>query len=362
MNSGNLLFQNRFKSEKRSSCMEDRIGFADEPMRKKFFSTVREISGAKSWKDISVLLGLRRTQFQQYQYGQLLLPKRIFDLMAEFLPKEKQDFFKTSIFAKPSNWGAVKGGLKNFEKNKEALLEHLGQVRYKSVPRPVNLSQPLSKDLCELIGAIIGDGCVDGHIRKNGTSAYHLSITGDAERDKDYLTNKIPSIISSLFNIQTHIYPKKDCRAIALNFNSKQVFSLFTKRFGFPAGAKAFTVKIPEEIMQAGEEFIFPAIRGIFDTDGCVFFDKRKKYCVPYPRITLQVVSEPLFLQLKQFLSKHFSLYARSGIKRHNYCVEVYGHKQLEKWMRLIGFSNRRHLSKIDNYKLSLGIGPRTST
>jgi len=331
--------------------MQERIGFADGAVRKEFFFAVREASGATSWNVLWRILNLPRTSFQSYQYGSQLLPVQVFDSMLRFLTQEKQQFFLSQTFTKPRNWGAVKGGQKNFEKNRDELLKNLAKARGrthggKGRIKTVDLGVPLSKELCELIGAIIGDGCVDGHIR-NGNSTYHMSITGDAERDKDYLTNKIPSIISLLFNIPTHIYFKKDCRAIALNFNSKQIFTLLTKRFGFPAGAKTFTVKIPDEIIQAGEEFIFPTIRGIFDTDGCVFFDKRGKYKMPYPRITLQVVSEPLFLQLKQLLSAHFSIYTHNNTKRHNYCVEVYSHKQLEKWMRLIGFSNQRHLDRI---------------
>lgn len=330
--------------------MQDRIGFAEDSMRKEFFAVVRGASGAKSWNGLKDILGLPRANFQSYQYGDNLLPKAVFDSMQRFLSQGKQQFFLKQIFVKLANWGAVKGGVQNSEKNRDNLLEHLERVRYKPVPRPVDLSQPLSKELCELIGAIIGDGCVNGHIRKNGKPTYHMSITGDAKYDKDYLTNKMPAIINKLFGIPTYIYFKKDCRAIVLNFNSKQIFTLLTKRFGFLAGAKAFTVKIPEEIMQAGEDFIFAAIRGIFDTDGCVFFDKRKNYNMPYPRITLQIVSEPLFLQLKQFLENYFSLYVHNNAKRHSYCIEVYGHKQLGKWMRLIGFSNQRHLRKIETY------------
>ena len=47
-------------------------------------------------------------------------------------------------------------------------------------------------------------------------------------------------------------------------------------------------------------------IRGIFDTDGGVFLDKRKIYKTKYPRIIFQTVSKPLFEQLSSILSKNF--------------------------------------------------------
>ena len=107
---------------------------------------------------------------------------------------------------------------------------------------------------------------------------------------------------------------------------------------------------------------MFATIRGVFDTDGTVFFDKRKAYAQPYPRVALQIVSKPLFLQLKIFLKDYFSLYTLENSKRNTYHLEVYGHEQLTKWMQLIGFLNKRHFSKIDSkYKPEGGIKPPIS-
>ncbi|MFA4855419.1 MAG: LAGLIDADG family homing endonuclease [archaeon] len=208
----------------------------------------------------------------------------------------------------------------------------------------------LSRDLCEFVGAVIGDGCIDRYLTKDGKSKYHVNITGDAELDKDYLSVHLPLIVQNIFNADSGFYFRKDCRCIVLNIYNELLFSTLTKRFGFVPGNKTFTVSIPEEIIEAGGDFLFAAIRGIFDTDGCIFLDKRKIYKKPYPRITLQIVSKPLFLQLKKALEKHFSLYTHYSPKRECYSLEIYGFRQLEKWMRLIGFSNQRHLRKIEAY------------
>ncbi|MCX6799243.1 MAG: hypothetical protein NTW59_04070, partial [Candidatus Diapherotrites archaeon] len=207
MNSGSPLFQSGFKWQRPGSIMQDRIGFADDAMRKEFFAAAREAREAKNWGILWQTLNLPRTSFQSYQYGSQLLPKSVFDSMLRFLTQEKQQFFLSQTFIKPRNWGAVKGGIQNSEKNRDKLLEQLARARCKGngVPKIVDISQPLSKELCELVGAVIGDGCIDGHVRKNGKCSYHMSITGDAERDKDYLTSKMPSIIGQLFNIPTHI-------------------------------------------------------------------------------------------------------------------------------------------------------------
>lgn len=218
---------------------------------------------------------------------------------------------------------------------------------------------PLSEELCELVGAFIGDGCTDSYVTKHGKSKYHLSIIGDSTLDREYHLGKLSAIVKDLFGVVTKAYFRNDKNAMQLNIYSKRVFRLFTERFGFPIGVKTYTVKIPEEILNSEERLIFATIRGIFDTDGCVFFDKRSPYKKPYPRIALQIVSGPLFLQLKSVLSNHFFLYTHHSQKRGTYTLEVYGHEQLSKWMKLIGFSNKRHLNKIEEkYKPLAGIGP----
>ena len=78
-----------------------------------------------------------------------------------------------------------------------------------------------------------------------------------------------------------------------------------------------------------------------------VFLDKRKAYANPYPRITISIASKPLFEQLSEILAKHFSLYCLEKKNRKIYTIEIYGHKQIKKWMKLISFSNQRHLRKV---------------
>ena len=131
-----------------------------------------------------------------------------------------------------------------------------------------------------------------------------------------------------------------------VNFYSKEFFIFLKEVFGFTPGRKTHTVFIPEIILK-NKDFTYAAIRGIFNTDGCVFLDRRENYVKPYPRISLQTVSKPLYDQLKFILSKEFKLYSQFFPHRNVYVLEIYGFSNLKKWMSLIGFSNPRHLDKI---------------
>lgn len=222
----------------------------------------------------------------------------------------------------------------------------------------------LTPELCEFVGMIIGDGYIQKPIRVK--LFYSVSITGHSKDDKEYLTKFTPALVKAFIEIRPpRVFFRKDSNALILKFNSKKLFYFLTNKIGLPVGNKTFTAKIPDLIENSGEELLFSNIRGIYDTDGTVFFDRRHTYCSPYPRICLQTVSEPLFIQLKLILEKHFSIYTKKLKTRHVFTIDVYGWKQFQKWMSLIGFSNKKHLDRINQGfkdKLQAGIAPAVST
>jgi len=205
----------------------------------------------------------------------------------------------------------------------------------------------LNKEICELIGAFIGDGYFGTYGKKQ--NVYLVGVSGDKKLDEDYLKNYLKPLIKKNFPFtRPKLYYRNDENTLMLRVHSKKLYNFFVK-IGFKQGEKSHSVKIPKIILEK-EEFMKSTVRGIFDTDGCFFLDKRKVYKKPYPRITLQLASIDLINQLEKYLSKHFTLYVykrnRDGCR--NY-VEIYGHKQLEKFLKQIGFSNPRHLNKIKN-------------
>ncbi|MBI1969922.1 hypothetical protein HYS48_04475 [Candidatus Woesearchaeota archaeon] len=200
----------------------------------------------------------------------------------------------------------------------------------------------LNKEICEFIGAFIGDGYLTRY-----RNIYTMGISGNRNLDENYLKKYMQSLIKRNFPFTTpRLYYRKDENTLVLKVYSKQLY-YFLKKIGFNAGKKAHSIMIPQEIVN-NKEFMRAAIKGIFDTDGCIFFDQRKTYHRPYPRITLQMASIPLIMQLETFLSKDFTLYVdKSNRDGKRNTIEIYGHKQLETFLKQIGLSNKRHLDKI---------------
>lgn len=200
----------------------------------------------------------------------------------------------------------------------------------------------LNTQICELVGAFIGDG----YLTNCKKGQYVFGISGHRYLDEDYIKYLKNIILENFPSTKPKLYYRTDEKTIMLKVCSKEIY-IFFKNLGFNSGKKAHTVKIPKKIIN-NDEFIRTTIRGIFDTDGCVYLDKRKTYAKPYSRITLQVASIELIEQLESFLSNHFKLYVnkknRDGYR--NY-IEIYGLKQLAKYLKIVGFSNQRHLKKM---------------
>lgn len=201
----------------------------------------------------------------------------------------------------------------------------------------------LNSELCELVGAFIGDG----YLSKYGKNRVVVGITGNAVLDEDYLKIHLVSIVRKYFpSAHPSFCYRSDENTLQLRFYSSELAN-FLMSLGFLPGIKTRTVKIPF-IIELDKQLLYATMRGIFDTDGCLFLDKRKQYKRSYPRITIQIASIPLIEQLEKHLSSEFSLYVdKSNRDGKRNTLEIYGHRQLERFLKQIGFSNKRHLSKV---------------
>ncbi len=322
-----------------------RVYFKDDKIREDFFQDIRSSYAAKTWRDLANTLGIYRSVFQRYQYGINTLPCDLFAELNSALEKSKQQYFLQNISTKEANWGAKLGGKitskqypEIFEKGRMKAIKSNWR-RYHHFSR---INMPLSEIICEFIGALIGDGFIGKYENR-----YLIEVVGNLKKDKQYINYLTNNLEHSISILKGKIIEVPLGNVVRVRFHSKPLFHFLINKFDFPVGKKSFTIKIPDVILASDKKFIFATIRGIFDTDGCVYLDERPTYKGCYPRITLQTVSKNLYLQLKEILSKEFSLYTHENVKRCSYCIEVYGLAQLEKWMQLIGFSNERNLAKV---------------
>jgi hypothetical protein len=200
-------------------------------------------------------------------------------------------------------------------------------------------------ELCELVGAVIGNG----NLWTDG-SRYRVELTGDPKLDVEYF-RYLSAIANSLFKKKP--YPMRiRQRGLRWRLQSKDAFSLLLE-LGVPSGkGKSHKVAIPECVLQKGWSFAKLTVRGIMDTDGTLFFSKKTYAETIYPTIELRTCSPKLAHQLDRLLSQHDFRVRTRGNENVGFHVALYGIGMLRKWITEIGFSNPKHVNKLQLRKL----------
>jgi intein/homing endonuclease len=199
----------------------------------------------------------------------------------------------------------------------------------------------INAELAELIGAHIGDGSM-GFYQGHPV----ISFFGHPVEDKEYVIS-ILKIYEKYFGIKANL--RKWSGVIGFQFFSKDVFNFF-KSLNIPVGPK-YNAAIPLIIINSNDRILASFIRGIFDTDGTLYFERKNgKY---YPRIQLKITSKNVAMQILKILNNNFgvttTLYKRKEKTnwKVSYFVETRGVKNLATWMEKIGFRNIKNLSKL---------------
>jgi intein/homing endonuclease len=198
----------------------------------------------------------------------------------------------------------------------------------------------LTCEMSELIGSIIGDGNI-----YNGKQSY-VELTGHPTEELTYFNSRLKPIISQELNYNVRLFLHS--RGLKFRINSKK-FVLWLKSLGIPTGkSKGRNALIPANICSSWE-LSKSCIRGIFDADGSVYFDKRATYSRPYPRIALYMINKNLILQISKILKEQGFNPTLSRNVRNIICLYLNGFDEVKKFLIKIGFANSKHHERIKN-------------
>lgn len=234
--------------------------------------------------------------------------------------------------------GRHKGGMASLAIHR---IKKTGFKLRKSINKPSS-----SQDLAELMGILIGDG---------HSSFYQVSMTTNAKTDKQHALHT-KSFIEKLFKLPAHIRERKEDNTINVVASSKSLVEfLFAK--GMPIGNKIKNgLRIPRWIM-ADSKYKKAFIRGLFDTDGCVYLDKHtgKTKTYAYMGWTITSYADTLMKDIKHVLeSLGFAPTWRLGQRS----ISMRKQGEIIRYFTEIGTSNRKHQER---YKKFLGEVPKWS-
>ena len=225
----------------------------------------------------------------------------------------------------------------------------------------------IDEDLAELFGIHIGDGCIS---ENNRYSEYYLG--GDLTEEKEYhdswvgpLFNK--KIMNPLFNKNVNYKEHPKVGVYAFHIFDKKLVNFF-KEFGITSGSK-INLGIPKTIL-SDKELLKRFIRGLFDTDGNLYFNKN--YTAKNPKNNRPVIkfgtvskklSDDVYFSLKKLGLNPMIKNPHQGKRDKNpvHTVVIYRKNDISYFIDEIGFKNPKHYTRWQVF-LKLGYCPSNTT
>lgn len=201
----------------------------------------------------------------------------------------------------------------------------------------------------ELIGMHVGDGTL--YLVKGKFLVWEMR---GSIHEKEYYTY-VASLMKEILGVE--MIPKyRGPNSYGIQTTNKVVTQFFIDN-GFKPGTKTYTVSIPHYIKNGGRSLKYAFLRGLFDTDGCIMFEKNRTLYNYYPRIEFHFASFPLVNDLKDlFTELNFRNHSWSG-KRFK-AISICGFKNLDEWIKNVKPANSKHINRI---KVGLSNKPKVS-
>jgi len=260
------------------------------------------------------------------------LPKNIKTKNRYWYVKNGSSAGGLAVFKK---YGRIGGNPEYRKKKWHEWWKNKGQFKTNLITKPRPIKKPKkSSELAEFIGILIGDG---------GITKRQITITLNHIDDKKY-SEFVIKLIKKLFNITPSVYhdAKNSVNDIVM---SRTELVKFLVSLGLPIGNKVKQkIDIPIWIKR-NKKILIACIRGLIDTDGCVFVHsyKVKNKIYKYKKLAFSSRSKPLIKSVYHLL-KRIDLSPR--ITRDEKDIRIESKNDIKEYFKIFGSHNPKHLRK----------------
>jgi len=211
----------------------------------------------------------------------------------------------------------------------------------------------ITPELAEEVGWHIGDGTMNYYSHEGQKGFYQLR--GHIEDDKPHYIRRIKPIFKELYGIDIRLREMPSTRVFGFQIWSNELVK-FKEGLGLTCGPKLDLI-IPKIFLE-NNELKAVVLRGIFDTDGCVYLEKKNNKL--YPRLEIGTICERLAEQIKNIFNElglRATLYGKNikqlGNRKVAYRVTIRGDEMFHKFMEIIKPANPKHIVKYERYRKS---------
>jgi len=310
-------------------------------VQKEFLVDAIKIAGSR--QTLTSKLDVSVNTLKKWVSEERTLPYGVFvKLLAKF---PELDAYKNKIVEiRNDNWGQIKGGKKSIN----AIKIKFGYQEIKKRQRNGGLSTAkkfkilpkMTPKLIEFLGILYGDGWLGKYSYKN-KKHWWVGVCGNSVDDKEYL-KYVCDLTLKLFGRKPYYKEKKNVKAGYIILTSKSLVNYFQDRFGFPIGLKKGRLKIHDNIKNSNWEMFKNFIRGLFDTDGSIYWDKNIGYKKPYPIIEITSIEN----EILDYISKRLNKNGFTSFLGRNRLI-LKGFNNLELWKKEIKPSNSKHIKRM---------------
>ncbi len=328
----------------------ERIKISKKEQRK-FFKTVKIVSNL-GWSELGKLCGLSSRTLRDWarckytpSHKAIVFLSKKFKISLPVNCKILDQYWYISKYARIGGLARQrahgllgdiksrqKGGLASQKKRRE------NPEKYRQIGCQIAKQfKPLKKSavVAEMVGIILGDG---------GMTNSQLRITLNKKTDKDYAIF-VGKLMKKVFaQVPSTGYYRN---VVALTLTGVNLIKELEK-IGLKRGNKIFNqIGIPEWILK-NSNYARACLRGLIDTDGCVYFHFHSVKSRNYANFGLTFTnhSRPLIEGTnKIFIDNNFCPSLVNGRR-----IYIYNLESIKKYFKIIGSSNPKHVNKFYFY------------
>lgn len=193
---------------------------------------------------------------------------------------------------------------------------------------------------CERLSEFMGILFGDGHL-----AHYQVSITTHSVTDIEH-AHLIIAMINQLFNVQARLRKKPNKNAVEIVVSSVQLVH-HLHSLGMPIGNKIHgKIHVPAWIMK-NMKYKRAFIKGLFDTDGCVYSDQHRRGLRTYSYIgwTITSYADKLVRDIMKIL---IDLGYHPTNRTSQRSVYLRQRDEVRKYFKSIGSHNQKHLKRYE--------------
>lgn len=331
--------------------MEKRVFFS-KGNQKRFIRDLKKETGF-IWKELSKSLEINENTLSKSYFFELSsISYNDFKKMIKLIKKEERDILeyyggKTDdqiiVIGRKviGEQRKILGGINIAFKKTNLNLDN-SNVNYSLFDKKKNIKLPnkITPELAEEIGMHYGDGFLSA-------KRFTYRLKGNLKDEIPYYQNYIKPLFKKLYNLDVNL--KQYQTTYGFEIYSQALCEFKINVLGIKPGNKEY-ISFPEVLKVNNIPILAAFIRGLFDTDGCLYFKTGyniKKY---YPVIKLELFSKKVIFEVGNIL-KMLGFDPKIYFKNNTGRIFLNGIGSLKKWEKLVGWSSQKNLNKLNDWK-----------